>query len=50
MDDIIWRMPGEGAWERLEELEQAISDLPNSPLTPMWEREVEELQKLLHYD
>ena len=42
--EIVWKIPSERAYDRLEELEAAVKNLPDSPLVPLWEKEIKGLQ------
>jgi hypothetical protein len=44
--EIIWRIPcPERALDRIEELEEAVNNFPESPLRPIWEKEIESLRE-----
>lgn len=45
--NIIWNIPNpERIIDRMEELQEAISNFPDSPFLNCWEHELEKLQEM----
>lgn len=45
MENIIWNIPCERALDRIDELTTYIEHFPESPLVPVFRREVEALEE-----
>ena len=48
MSEIIWNIPSLQAYERLDQLREAVETFPHSALVPCWLHEIEDLKRLLH--
>lgn len=48
--DIVWNIPSEKAWDRLEELAEAMENFPDSPLFHCWQHELENIKHSLCID
>lgn len=42
--EIVWNIPCETAWDRVEELEEFIAHFPDSPLVPAFENALKHLR------
>lgn len=48
MINIVWNIPSEKDWDRLEELTEAMENFPDSALFKCWQHEAESIKKLHH--
>lgn len=45
MESIIWNIPCEKSLDRIDELIAYIENFPDSPLAPVFQREIEALEE-----